>query len=224
MSQQEFFQEQQFERQEQRPLDEHEIDSPQQPYYWSTKPNTQGLPKDEPASRYDEPMLQNDTQSDYQHGYHGSIEQGTKSVGARFIAPQGWGERPSSVGARFIAPQTQRQHFSPDGDAFERHYRPYGAYKQANNQPQWSAPWWARPQQHRSNPMRLFWLLLLGLIFIKPLLFVIGGLLAVVGVLIVMLVLPFLLVAMMMVPYLLFRAVTGRPLWSYWRGRGPFWW
>ena len=81
--------------------------------------------------------------------------------------------------------------------------------------------------------MRLFWFLFLGLIFIKPLLFIIGALLAVAGVLIFTLVLPFLLVAIMMVPYLLFRAVTGRPLfqrrWSYWRGspnswRGPLWW
>ena len=91
MSQQEFFQGQQFEKQEQRPLDEHEIDYPdypQQPYYWSTRPNTQGLPKDEPASRYDEPMLQTDAPSDYQHGYQGSMGQGT-GVGARFIAPEG---------------------------------------------------------------------------------------------------------------------------------------
>ena len=51
---------------EQHSLDEHDINYPAQPYYWSTKPDA---PKDEPASLYDDPMIQGDNANDYQHGY-----------------------------------------------------------------------------------------------------------------------------------------------------------
>ncbi|HEV7235846.1 MAG TPA: hypothetical protein VGN15_06685, partial [Ktedonobacteraceae bacterium] len=54
------------ESQEQHSLDEHDIHYPAQPYYWSTKPDA---PKDEPASLYDDPMIQGDNTNDYQHGY-----------------------------------------------------------------------------------------------------------------------------------------------------------
>jgi len=94
----------------------------------------------------------------------------------------------------------------------------------ANNQ-QWSVPPWARPQQHKRSAAGWVWLVILGLVFIGPLLHILGALLAVVGMIVLVLVLPFLLVAIMALPYMLFRSITGRPSpgrrWrypNYWRG------
>jgi hypothetical protein len=219
MSQQEFFQGSQFQEQKQgQPsLGDDDIEYPAQPYYWSTQPG-KGAPKDEPASLSDEPMgsslggsYQDDHQSDYQHGY-AAQDSISSSVGGRFTAP-----RQRSNGG---PSQSQRQRFSPDGDSFEHQYHPYTA----NNQ-QWSVPPWARPQQHKRSAAGWVWLVILGLVFIGPLLHILGALLAVVGMIVLVLVLPFLLVAIMALPYMLFRSITGRPSpgrrWrypNYWRG------
>src|SRR2546429_38204 len=186
MSQQEFFQGSQFQEQKQRQpaLEEDDIEYPSQPYYWSTQPGN-AAPKDEPASLSDEPMgpledrYEDNHPGDYQHGY---VAQDTvnKGVGAQFIAPPGGKSQWES--------QSQRQQFSPDGDSFEHRYRPYTA----NNQ-QWSVPPWARPQQHKRSAAGWVWLVILGLVFIGPLLHILGDLLAVVGMIVLVLVLPFLL-------------------------------
>ena len=214
MSQQEFFQGPQFQEQEQEQLslEDDDIKYTPQPYYWSTQPG-KGTPKDEPASLSDEPMLQADHPGDYQHGY-AAQDNVSNSVGERFITPT------------FIAPQEgnnrakpQWQQFSPDGDSFEHQYRPY----RANNQ-QWGAPPWARPQQHKRSAGSWFWLVVLALVFMGPLLHFFGALLAVTAVIILTLLVPFLFVAMLAFPYMLFRAIRGRPLpgrrWpntTYWR-------
>ena len=220
MSQQEFFQGPQFQEQEQgRPsLEDDDIEYPPQPYYWSTQPG-KGAPKDEPTSLSDESMVEADHPGDYQHGY-AAQDNVSNPVGERyttppFIVPQ----EESNRGTPQWQSQTQRKQFSPDGDSFEYQYRPY----RANNQ-QWSAPPWARPQ-HRRRAGSWFWLVVLGLIFMGPLLHIIGAFLAVIGVIILTLLVPFLLVAMFALPYMLFRAIRGRPLpgrrWPYtssWRG------
>ncbi len=220
MSQQEFFQGPQFQEQEQgRPsLEDDDIEYSPQPYYWSTQPG-KGAPKDEPTSLSDESMVEADHPGDYQHGYAAqdnvSNPVGERYVTPTFIVPQ----EESNRGTPQWQSQTQRKQFSPDGDSFEYQYRPH----RANNQ-QWSAPPWARPQLRR-GAARWFWLVVLGLIFMGPLLHILGAFLAVIGVIILTLLVPFLLVAMFALPYMLFRAIRGRPLpgrrWPYtssWRG------
>ncbi len=210
MSQQEFFQG----PQEQQPLDDEAISYPQQPYYWSARPNAPNAPKEEPASRYDEPMLQ----EDYQSGY---VAQDTMAHSYQQSTDEPPGTRSSSFqGQAQSQKQQQKQQFSPDGDAFERQYHPYGSY----NRLQWGVPWWARPQrQHRRWP-RTVLLLLAAVLLIKPLLI----LLALFGVILLAILIPFALVLMIVLPFILLRIVTGRSFprrrWrytSYWRGR---WW
>ena len=214
MSQQEFFQGPQFQEQEQPSLEDDEIEYPPQPYYWSTQPG-KGAPKDEPVSLSDEPMVQADHPGDYQHGY-AAQDNVSNPVGAKFITPT-WEE--SYRGTQRWQSQAQRQQFSPDGDSFEHQYRPY----RGNNQ-QWSAPPWARPQQHKRSAARWFWLIVLGLIFMGPLLHSLAAFLAVAGVIILTLLVTFLFVAMLALPYMFFRAIKGRsgrgrgwPYTGYWR-------
>jgi hypothetical protein len=203
MSQQEFFQRPQFQEQKQRQpaLEEDDIEYSSQPYYWSTQPG-KGAPKDEPASLSDEPMVEADHPGDYQHGY-AAQDSVSNAVGARFITPQEGG----NGGTSQWQSRPQRQQFSPDGDSFEHQYRPYAA----NNQ-QGGVPPWARPQHHKRSAAGWFWLVVLGLIFMGPLLHILGALLAFTGVIILTLLVAFLFVAMLALPYMLFRAIRGRPL------------
>jgi len=224
MSQQEFFQGPQFQEQEQgRPsLEDDDIEYPPQPYYWSTQPG-KGAPKDEPTSLSDESMVEADHPGDYQHGY-AAQDNVSNRVGERFSSPTfNVPQEESNRGTPHWQPQTQRQQFSPDGDSFEQQYRPY----RANNQ-QSSAPPWMRPQ-HRRGAGGWFWLVVLGLLFMGPLLHFLGALLAVIGVIILTLLVPFLLVAMLALPYMFIRAIRGRPLpgrrWPYTSSlRGPWRW
>ena len=199
MSQQEFFQGPQFQNQEQgRPsLEDDDIEYPPQPYYWSTQPG-KGAPKDEPTSLSDESMVEADHPGDYQHGY-AAQDSVSNPAGVIFTTPGG--------GSNGGMAQSQRQRFSPDGDSFEHRYRPYTASNQ-----QWGVPSWARPQQHKRSAAGWFWLVVLGLIFMGPLLHIIGAFLAVTGVIILTLLASFLFVAMFALPYMLFRAIRGRPL------------
>jgi hypothetical protein len=224
MSQQEFFQGPQFQEQEQgRPsLEDDEIEYPPQPYYWSTQPG-KGAPKDEPTSLSDESMVEADHPGDYQHGY-AAQDNVSNPIGERYITPTfNVPREESNRGTPQWQSQKQRQQFSHDGDSFEHQYLPY----RANNQ-QWSAPPWARPQ-HRRGAARWFWLVVLGLLFMGPLLHILGAFLAVIGVIILTLLVPFLLVAMFALPYMLFRVIRGRPLpgrrWPYTSSlRGPWRW
>lgn len=196
---------------------ENEIEAPAQPYYWSSKPNA---PKDEPASLYDEPMLQSDETGSYMSGYVAREQRAntkqTPNAQQRF-----------QIVAPASAQSRQRQQFSPDGDSFEAQYRPGAA-----NQQQWRVPPWARPQVHRRSPGRTLMFLLICILCIVPLmhflLIVLGAFLAVVGVIILALLVPFMLVILVGIPFALMRFGFGlgrmrhRPRrWrytNYWRG------
>lgn len=195
----------------QQPSDEDEIYNATvaQPYYWSTRPDA---PKDEPASHYDEPMVQSNDQSDYQNGYIARDNGGAPAIDipaqrsetSRAASQQ---SQTTQSQSRF---QSQSMGYSQDGDSFENQYRPNAA--SANHQ-QWGVPPWARPQVQRRSPARLFWLILLGLIFIGPLLHLLGAVIIGIGALILALLLPFLLIALVGLPFAIF---------SMRRGRGPF--
>ncbi|HYK86202.1 MAG TPA: hypothetical protein VEV19_12600 [Ktedonobacteraceae bacterium] len=207
--------------------DEQNRDYPAQPYYWSTKPDS---PKDEPASLYDDPMVQSDTPHDYQHGYS---MQNNINAGYNYNEPLENSTRTSEQPSATYGQQSQsrsryqQQQYSPDGDAFEQQYR-YGSSGHANYW-QWSVPAWARPQRQRSSASRWFWFILLALLFMGPLMHLLGFLL-VVGVILLTLLFPFIIVALFSIPFVLSRALFGRPLpqrrWRYtrfWRMNNTPW-
>ena len=214
-------------QQGQHSQDEQHIDYPAQPYYWSTKPDS---PKDEPASLYDDPMVQSDTPHDYQHGYS---MQNNINAGYNYNEPLENSTRTSEQPSATYGQQSQsrsryqQQQYSPDGDAFEQQYR-YGSSGHANYW-QWSVPAWARPQRQRSSASRWFWFILLALLFMGPLMHLLGFLL-VVGVILLTLLFPFIIVALFSIPFVLSRALFGRPLpqrrWRYtrfWRMNNTPW-
>ena len=207
MSQQEFFQESQSQQEGQQPFDNNEIAGTAQPYYWSTRPPQQGAPKEAPTEGHDEPMVHNDYRDDYQHGY---MAQDTR----KYPHAQASGPGIDEPRAQSQASSSQKQQFSPDGDSFERQYRPY-----ARNNVQWNVPFWARPQRQPRGSVRVIWLIILGMIFIGPVLHMLGALLAVVGVILLTLLLPFLVVALFAIPYTLYRISRRRsPFQNRWRG------
>ncbi len=115
--------------------------------------------------------------------------------------------------------QSRRRRFSPDGDALENGYQPYRQQQRMRSQ----VPSWARPQQHKNRHL-LRWIILLVLVivFIKPLIILIGGLflagLTVIGfiILIPLIVLGVLLVVGLMLAIL--GMGLGRAVWrSIWR-------
>ena len=229
MNEQEFVPESQS--QQQRSQGEQDINYPAQPYYWSTKPDT---PKDEPASLYDEPMMQSETPYDYQRGY--SIHS-SGNAGYDYSLPQDstgnstYKSQPSSAYNQQSQSQAQtrgrsryqQQQYSPDGDAFEKQYR-YGSFGNVGNANnwQWSVPSWARPQRQRGGASRWFWFILLALVFMGPLLHLLGFLL-VAGAVFLALLFPFLIVGLFSIPFLLSRSLMGRALWQR-RWRGPWGW
>lgn len=214
------------ESQEQHSLDEHDINYPAQPYYWSTKPDA---PKDEPASLYDDPMLQGDNTNDYQHGY--SAQQSATSIPQIPLAGTAQKSQPSATYGQQSQARSryQQQFYSPDGDAFEQQYR-----SNNTNFQQWNVPVWARPQRQRrkGGSARWLWFIILGIMFIGPLMHVLGFLL-VAGVIFLVLLFPLLIVGLFSIPFMLSRALTGRPFpqrrWRSWRNnnynwRGPWGW
>ncbi|HET7638497.1 MAG TPA: hypothetical protein VFK47_07120 [Ktedonobacteraceae bacterium] len=210
MSQQEFFQESQSQQEGQQPFADNEIADTAQPYYWSTRPPQQGAPKEAPTEGYDEPMVHNDYRDDYQHGY---LAQDT----SKYTYAQAG--RPGIDGPRAQpqASSSQKQQFSPDGDSFERQYRPY-----ARSNIQWNVPYWARPQRQPRGSARVIWLIILGVIFIGPALHILGTLLAVAGVILLTLLFPFLVFALFAIPYTLYRISRRRSFFqNRWRGS---WW
>lgn len=210
VSQQEFFQESQSQQEGQQPFADNEIADTAQPYYWSTRPPQQGAPKEAPTEGYDEPMVHNDYRDDYQHGY---LAQDT----SKYTYAQAG--RPGIDGPRAQpqASSSQKQQFSPDGDSFERQYRPY-----ARSNIQWNVPYWARPQRQPRGSARVIWLIILGVIFIGPALHILGTLLAVAGVILLTLLFPFLVFALFAIPYTLYRISRRRSFFQN-RWRGPWW-
>jgi hypothetical protein len=195
VSQQDFFSGSRSQQEGQQPFDNNEIVDAAQPYYWSTQPSKRGVPKEAPVEDPDEPMLYNDYADDYQHGY--VARTANRDSYAQASVPIVNGPRVQSQSA-----SSKKQQFSPDGDAFERQYRRYG------NNVQWNVPFWARPQRQPRGPARLILFIILGVILIGPLLHVLGALLvvaAVVGVILLTLLFPFLLVGLFFIPYILYR-------------------
>ena len=124
-----------------------------QPYYWSTKPKSGGILKDEHPSTFEESIPP--------YSYPAQDSAGYRQ------------QRDNIVDSEPAQKQRQQQQFSPDGDAFEQGYRPYAQYNRWRQ-----VPPWAQPQRHQGRRiLRVIVLIILGLILIKPLLALIGILL-----------------------------------------------
>jgi hypothetical protein len=215
MSQQEFVPQ----SHEEQPQDKDEL-YPQQPYYWSTKPDGKAKPKEEPLSSYSEPMVQDDNGSDYQQGYmaqdHATYSDTRKQNPG---LNQGQGQTAATRSQQSWS-QSQQQQFAPGGNTPGQKYGATPGYEyQYNYQyPGWRVPPWARPQQQQQGKRSFggFWLIILGLVLLGPLLRFLGVILAI-G---FSLALPFIVVGLFAIPFLLFRAITRRR-----RRRGPplFW-
>ncbi len=160
MSQQEF-----EPQQNERPFYNHSAslqknaqESEARPYYWSTKPNTGNIPKNEHPANFEDSVTNLPPIPPY------SYQAQDRPVQGAYIPP-------SSVQQK---QQPRYNNLSPDGDAMEHGYRPYGSY---NSQ----VPPWARPQ-HGNKAGRTILLVVLGFMLIKPLLVLLGALLVFIGV------------------------------------------
>lgn len=111
---------------------EDEVHQPQYPYSWSGKINKEGVPRDEPPSSYDATVMQ--------QGYQAQTP------------------NTSNVPEQQVQVNRQYQYIPPagDGDAYEQGYRPY---RNRSRQGQ-GVPPWARPQQHRRDPIRFAFIIL----------------------------------------------------------------
>jgi hypothetical protein len=205
MSQQEFESQSQSYRQDAE-SDEQEIYQPHYPYSWSGKLDKEVGPRDEPPVSYTEPTIQRGYQAQDYADYKQQQETYTDH---------------SSLQSR---KRQSQQYYSPDGDAFEYGYRPYNRYNTAQG-----VPPWARPQHHRGGAGKWILFLILGLLLIKPILILMGILLAFVGVAILAFVLPFLLlIAFIGILMAAFRLAlwSGRSRYrrrpGYWYWRGPW--
>lgn len=173
MSQQEFAPQSQSYGQDSESGEE-EIYQPHYPYSWSGKLDTATGPRDEPPSSYAEPTIQ--------QGYQAQDYAASRQQQETYTYH-------SSTQSQQHQTQQQR-YYSPDGDAFEHSYQPYNRY---NTVRQGVLPPWARPQRHRRGSGKWILFLVLGLFFIKPMLALLGILLAFAGVAVLTLVLPLLL-------------------------------
>ena len=135
-------------------VQEHEQESEARPYYWSTQPNTGNMPKNEHPANFEDSVS------------------GLPPVPPYSYPAQDRVTQQSYTSAR--SQQQQRRHFSPDGDAMEHGYRPYGSYNR-------SVPPWARPQG-RNKGARMLIFIVLGFMLLKPLLALLGALLLLAGV------------------------------------------
>jgi hypothetical protein len=115
--------------------------------------------------------------------------------------------------------QSRRRRFSPDGDALENGYQPYRQQQRMYGQ----VPSWARPQQHKNRHiLRWIVLLVLAILFIKPLIILVGGIffagLTVLGLIILI---PLIIVGALLLTGLVLAilgVVLGRAVWrSIWR-------
>ena len=169
MSQQEFVPEPQGQSEQ---SSEHE-EIYTQPYYWSTKPKSGGILKDEHPSTFEESI------PPYSYPAQDST---------RYRQ-----QRDNVVDSEPAQKQRQRQQFSPDGDAFEQGYRPYTQYNRWQQ-----VPPWAQPQRHQGrHVLRWIVLIVLGLALLKPLLVLVGILLAgVIGIALFAILLPILIALM----------------------------
>jgi len=134
-------------------------ESEARPYYWSTKPNTGNIPKNEHPANFEDSVADMPSIPPYSYQAQDRSTQGAAAPHATTPPQQ---------------QRQQRQHFSPDGDAMEHGYRPSGSYTRR-------VPPWARPQRG-NNAGRIMLFVILGFLLIKPLLVLLGALLLVIGV------------------------------------------
>jgi hypothetical protein len=176
-----------------------------QQYYKVAKSKSGGVPKDEHPSTFEAsiPPYSYRAQDTATHAYNS--------------ADPAYTAHPHEIDAR--ARQYRRQRFSPDGDALENGYRPY----QQQQRMQYQVPSWARPQQH-NGPHVLRWLVLivLGIVFIKLVLVLIGALFLVgLGVLAFIILIPLIVIGALLVAGVvlgILGIVLGRAVWrSGWR-------
>ncbi len=202
MSQQEFVSPSQSQQsQGEHALNDNETYHPQHPYYWS--PNKAGVPRDEPPSSYDEPMVQRGYQA--QDRTEDSKRQQGTTHRSRSENPVG---------------QAQRQQFGPDGDAYERGYGMYHRYNAGRN-----VPPWARAQPKQKNVARLVLFIALGLMLIGPILHLLAGLLIlVIGTVFFALLLAFFVIMVIGTLSFIFRVPLRRRRSSFPPWLGPLGW
>ena len=183
--------------------DEDEIHQPQYPYSWSGKIDKEGVPRDEPPSSYDATVMQQGYQAQTPNSTNVSGQQAKVNRQYQYIPPAG------------------------DGDAYEQGYRPY---RNRSSQGQ-GVPPWARPQQHRRDPVR-FAFIILVLLAVGMLMTIFGSMGSVLGLIggtIGAIILVFLLI--IFVPLLIlfvifgviFRMMRPRRARRWYRRRGPWW-
>ncbi len=156
------------------------------PYYWFTQPNTGNIPKNEHPANFEESIADMPPIPPYSYKAQ---------------------DRPPVHNNTNVPPQQQyqqqgrqRQQFSPDGDALEHGYQPYSNYNR-------QVPPWARPQ--RGNHVgRVIFLMIVGFMLIKPLLWVLGALLIAAGLFFGLLLLAGFAVIALFIAFL----ALGRPL------------
>ncbi len=137
-------------------VQDHIQESEARPYYWSTRPNTGNVPKNEHPANFEDSMSSLPPVPPYSYAAQNRVTQQSYT---------------SSSQARG---QQARGGLSPDGDAMEHGYRPYNSY----NRP---VPPWARPQRGKGIG-RVVFFVVLGLMLLKPLLLLLTGLLVLAGV------------------------------------------
>ncbi len=132
-------------------------ESEARPYYWSTKPNTGNMPKNEHPANFEDSVADLPPIPPYSYSAQDRPAQGTYTN----IPPK-------------QQQQARRSNLSPDGDAMEHGYRPYGSYHS-------QVPPWARPQRG-NNAGRILIFLIVGFMLIKPLLLLLGAFILLIGV------------------------------------------
>ncbi len=202
MSQQEF-ESQQNERSYDSNVQENSQESEARPYYWSTRPNTGNIPKNEHPANFEDSLTDVPPIPPYSYQAQDRPAQGTQN--SANTPPQQQSKQ-----------WQKRSHFSPDGDAFEQGYQPYGSYNR-------QVPPWARPQRNKGAGRMIFFIVL-GFILIKPLLLLLGGLFIIASIFFGLL----LFVGLGLVALFIIFAALGRPFpfglfrsrrpWGRWRG------
>ena len=183
--------------------EEEEIHQPQYPYSWSGNINKEGVPRDEPPSSYDATVMQ--------QGYQAQAPNTSNVPGQQAQVNR----------------QYQNIPLAGDGDAYEQGYRPY---RNRSGQGQ-SVPPWARPQQHRRDPIR-FAFIILVLLAVAVLMTIFGSMGSVLGfiggtigaIILVFLFIIFVPLLILFVIFgVIFRMLRPRRARRWYRRRGPWW-
>jgi hypothetical protein len=212
MSQQEFAPEPEFNEQASG-NGEDEVYYPQHPYYWSVKPENEGVPRDEPPSSYVESTLQ--------QGY--KAQDAAENVKQDTYGANADGQQSSDRGST-------RQQNAPNGDAFGQAYGPFGSYNSNYGGYSRGVPPYAQTtgysRMQRRSPFRVLFLVLLFFLLLKPILIVAGLLLAAIGALVGGVLLFVLLMAFFVFGMSMFRMALrpgSRRGGRYWYRRGSWW-